>query len=141
MSDLWKLTPRTKNKGKAYGSNVKNLQDLSNYFPDKTADDLFREIIDNSSVSIENSIDKWNDLSYREIIRLVKTMPNKEAIFKKILNQWMKYSLPDLVTFVNQREKSPVDFLRTVFIYIKNTYPGYFNNTIKSRWPNIESYL
>ena len=59
MSDLWKLTPRTKNKGKAYGSNVKNLQDLSNYFPDKTADDLFREIIDNSSVSIENSIDKW----------------------------------------------------------------------------------
>ena len=138
-NDMWKLTPRS--KGKKVGSNAnRNLNELANYFPDKTAEDLTKEVIE-TSVDVEAIIDRWDNLTYSNIFRIVKTMDNKDIILRKIINRWRNYNLKDLIAFIGKRETKPVIFLRAFFTYIRENYPFYYRNKLLKIWPRLRIFL
>tara|TARA_Y100000034_G_C6769579_1_gene343251 strand:- start:68 stop:436 length:369 start_codon:yes stop_codon:yes gene_type:complete len=119
----WKLTPRSK-RGRA--TTRRSLQELSNYFSGKTKEGLEKEI----GVDFMSS---WDDFDYEKA--LFSSSVDKTKILKKAYEVWKDLTLKELAVKVG-REK-----LKRIMIYVKNNYPGFYNNTILLRWPNVDNFI
>lgn len=135
MANNWKLVPKI--KGKRLGSTAnKNLQELSNYYPNKTKEDIENDFIETAE-DLSVIANKWEDFDIEKAF--LKTLSlskrKREYLFEQVFKKWRKYSLKQLAIKVGRAK------LYRIMTYVKNTYPDDYNNRVLKRWPALDNYI
>ena len=135
MSNIWKLTPRSKKS--FYGSSAKNkISEMTNYYPNKTKTELEEDIL-NGTEALDLLAEKYKDLDYEKafIKSLSLSEKARKKLFESVFKIWSQYTLKQLATIVGTKK------LIRIMTYIKNTYPNDYNNRVLKRWPALENYV
>jgi len=133
----WRPTIRTKS-GFLPVSQIRNLRQVSYSSNSINIVEELDKIINNSSTMAE-AISKWDDVGYEEIIeRILKTnnAHGKQLILDQLI-EWKKLGTFDKVIAAVKRK--PI--LKNILYYVKDNHPVFFENRIKDKWPNIETWM